>query len=298
MVWRGVETSQLWRLHSFRCPLDVTDENQWKAAIKFAEATFGHLVGGLVGDLCWHFEKLTVACSAWQDVLLNNGWFDRLARLMVHIKSHVWLLIAGIGGEYQHYMVPHDTSKDGIWKHPTADYRKILSVNQDSVYFGIREGAGSMLKNKVAEGKSIINISSDAAFGGNTGFAYVCSRFPRLLRSQTHFSLLPITQTASKWAVRGMSKHAALTLAPFNIRCSSIHPGIISTDIMNDAMGSRSEKEVNRIQDRWNKFHPMGRTGKAEEIAHLVVYLASPESSFTSGEARGWDLAIDYRLAG
>lgn len=57
-----------------------------------------------------------------------------------------------------------------------------MAVNCTGVYFGIREGAGSMLKNKLPEGKSIVNFSSVAGFMGGTPFAYV--RFFRLLKKK------------------------------------------------------------------------------------------------------------------
>lgn len=83
---------------------------------------------------------------------------------------------AGVGGEYSDYMRASSDPTASISKHPTADWRKICSINQDGVYFGIKYGAASMEKNSVAEGKSIINISSGAGFIGGTGIGYTATK--------------------------------------------------------------------------------------------------------------------------
>ena len=93
-------------------------------------------------------------------------------------------------------------------------------MNQHGTYFGIREGAGSMLKNTAKESKSIINLSSTAGFIGGTPFA--CGYFAPSSGTLLTYSH-DTTDTASKWAVRGMTKHASLTLAPHGIRVNSVH---------------------------------------------------------------------------
>jgi 3alpha(or 20beta)-hydroxysteroid dehydrogenase len=113
---------------------------------------------------------------------------------------------------------------------------------------------------KQVGGGSIINISSVAGLKGtSTLFAY----------------------TATKWAVRGMSKSAALELARYKIRVNTIFPGVIDTPMNDDNPPKMNEVLV--------KTTPMRRMGEPAEIAEAVLFLASPKSSFVTGA----DFAID-----
>lgn len=105
---------------------------------------------------------------------------------------------------------------------------------------------------KEARSGSIINLSSIAGLGGAKAFAYA----------------------ATKWAVRGMTKSAALELAPFGVRVNSVHPGLIETQMM-DAFGVPREEIVARV--------PYGRLGDVGEIAKLVLFLISEDSSYCTG---------------
>ena len=100
---------------------------------------------------------------------------------------------------------------------------------------------------------SIINISSIAGLGG---------------------SAMAHAYGATKWAVRGMTKSAALELAPEGVRVNSVHPGIIETPML-DEFGAALPMVTERI--------PMGRTAAAGEVANVVLFLASDESSYCSG---------------
>lgn len=132
-----------------------------------------------------------------------------------------------------------------------ANYRKIIAVNQDSVAFGMRVIVSSMRKGGTG---SIINISSTAGMAGSKdGFAYV----------------------ASKYAVRGMTKAAALDLAQYNIRVNSVHPGIIKTPLLDGL--------TKELLDQMSGKIPLKRIGQPSEISQLVLFLASDESSFSTG---------------
>ena len=136
-------------------------------------------------------------------------------------------------------------------------YDLIYRVNQLGVYLGMRAVIEPM---KQVGGGSIINISSVAGLKGtSTLFAY----------------------TATKWAVRGMSKSAALELARYKIRVNTICPGVVDTPI-NDA-------NPPGMNDVLVKTTPMRRMGVPAEIAEAVLFLASPRSSFVTGA----DFAID-----
>lgn len=125
------------------------------------------------------------------------------------------------------------------------EYHKVIAINQFSVYKGMQ----SVIPSLKANGKgSIVNISSTSGIIGT----------PKAL-----------PYTASKFAVRGMTKSAALELAEDNIRVNSVHPGGIKTKI----------KLFEGVADNT----PLGRVADAGEVSYLVLYLLSDESSFTTG---------------
>lgn len=126
------------------------------------------------------------------------------------------------------------------------EYRLLTDVMQFGVYLGMRAAAPSMRR---GGGGSIINISSTAGMVGYPQtFAY----------------------TAAKWAVRGMTKAAALDLADGKIRVNSIHPGNTDTPMIQG--NDYSVAEV-----------PLKRNASAEEIANLALFLASDESLYITG---------------
>lgn len=146
---------------------------------------------------------------------------------------------------------------------PLADtsldsYRRVIDVNQVGVFLGMRSAIGPM---DAAGGGSIVNISS---IDGMTGS-------PRI-----------ISYIASKWAVRGMTKAAAMELAPRNIRVNSVHPGYIPTRL-GTPDGADSAQVEDLLRGHAERLAPMGRAGTPEEIARLVVFLASDESSYCTG---------------
>lgn len=127
-------------------------------------------------------------------------------------------------------------------------YRQVVEVNQIGVFLGMRAVAPGMTR---GGGGSIVNISSLAGLSGQPGaVAYV----------------------ASKFAVRGMTKVAALELGPAGIRVNSIHPGVIDTPMI---AGVVERFPVRRI--------PAQRVGVPDDVAELALFLASDESSFCSG---------------
>jgi len=137
-------------------------------------------------------------------------------------------------------------------------YQRVIDVNQTGVFLGMRAVVEPMTE---AGGGSIINISSiDGLIGMNNIISYV----------------------ASKWAVRGMTKTAAMELAPRGIRVNSIHPGFIHTSL---AVEDESHLEATHalLDKHTARLAPMGRTGEPEEIARLALFLASDESSYSTG---------------
>ena len=131
-----------------------------------------------------------------------------------------------------------------------ADYRKIVDINQVSVFLGIKAVAPVM---KEAGRGSIINISSmNGLVGGAPGY------------------------TDTKFAVRGLTKAAALQLSPLGIRVNSVHPGVIETPMVTQGDAVETIKE-------FSKHIPMRRMAQPEEVSDLVLFLASDESGYSTG---------------
>lgn len=131
-----------------------------------------------------------------------------------------------------------------------ADYRRILEINQVSVFLGMKAVIPSMKANQQG---SIINISSiNGLVGGAVGY------------------------TDSKFAVRGMTKAAALECAPHGIRVNSIHPGVIATPMI-------MQGDTKDVVEAFAKSIPLRRVAQPEEVSSLVVYLASDDSSYSTG---------------
>lgn len=139
----------------------------------------------------------------------------------------------------------------------TAQFDRHTRVNQLGTFLGMRAVVQAF--GRTGSG-AIVNMSSTVA-----------------LRSAPN----SIAYTATKWAVRGMTKAAALELADKNIRVNSVHPGPIDTDMLN--VRSR-EENLRRVQQV-----PMKRLGTKEEIAALVLFLLSDESRYMTGSEVAMD---------
>ena len=128
---------------------------------------------------------------------------------------------------------------------------EITRVNQRGPLLGMRAVAPVM---RATGGGSIINISSGAGLRG--------------VRNM-------IVYSTTKWAVRGMTKCAALELAPDRIRVNSVHPGIIETPMLKENPAALNQAMV--------RATPIGRIGQPQDIARMVLYLASDAASFITG---------------
>ncbi|HET6952254.1 MAG TPA: glucose 1-dehydrogenase [Acidimicrobiales bacterium] len=179
--------------------LDVTDEDQWAAAVALAEERFGPVT-----------------------VLVNN---------------------AGI----LMFQALHKTSLE--------DFDRVMRVNVHGVFLGMKAVTPPMTR---AGGGSIVNISSTA---GLQGLPYLGA------------------YVASKWAVRGLTKTAAIDLGHKGIRVNSVHPGGIDTPMVAGLSGDAP----------FYKRLPVPRMGSADEAARAVLFLASDEASYIAGA----ELAVD-----
>ena len=134
------------------------------------------------------------------------------------------------------------------------EYERLMRINATGVFLGMRAVAEPM---REARAGSIVNISSVAGMVSATNaFAY----------------------GASKWAVRGMTKTAAVELARAGVRVNSIHPGMIQTEMLDEVIGENDKR-----RDRMIAMVPLGNTAEPRDIANMALFLASDESRYATG---------------
>ncbi len=138
-------------------------------------------------------------------------------------------------------------------------WRRTFEVNVTGPLLGIQA-----LVPLMPVGSSIVNVCSVAALSGHVAAAY----------------------TASKWALRGLSRTASLELGARGIRVNAVMPGLIETPLMESASPAFRGAALAEI--------PLGRTGSVADIAPLMVFLVSDESAYLSGA----EIAVDGGLTG
>jgi len=177
------------------------------------------------------------------DVSSEEGW-EKVVNETLAAHGRIDVLINNAGIFHRAKMVDHSLD----------DFRRIMDINTIGVFLGMRTVAPSMMEH---ESGSIVNISSIAglvAAPGSIGYG------------------------ASKFAVTGMTKTAAIELARFGIRVNSIHPGMIDTEMIHEVVNHDDTR-----LERMAGSTPFRRSADPIEIANLALYLASDESSFSSG---------------
>ncbi|HIM91645.1 MAG TPA: glucose 1-dehydrogenase [Dehalococcoidia bacterium] len=177
------------------------------------------------------------------DVTSEQSWLDAIGAAVAKFgKLDILVNNAGVSA---HGMIEFTTE---------ADWDRVMDVNSKGPFLGTKAAIPEMRK---SGGGSIINISSQLGLVGTE------------MSSPQYQS--------SKGAIRLLTKTTALQYAPDGIRCNSVHPGPVNTDMTADSRGNPENlgKMVGRI--------PMGRYGEPVEIANGVLYLASDESGFVTG---------------
>jgi 3alpha(or 20beta)-hydroxysteroid dehydrogenase len=174
---------------------------------------------------------------------------------------HGWHRAADAAGEFGglHILVNNAgiISRHGLATIPLAAWQRTLDVNLTGAMLGMQVCAPLI---RDSGGGAIVNISSIAGLTAHYDAAY----------------------GASKWALRGLTKIAAIEFVEWGIRVNSIHPGqIMETSFVRDATPGHAESARRTI--------PMGRQGTPRECANLVLFLASDEASFITGA----EIAID-----
>jgi NAD(P)-dependent dehydrogenase (short-subunit alcohol dehydrogenase family) len=136
-------------------------------------------------------------------------------------------------------------------KYPIDGWQKVIDINLSGVFYGLRYQIPAMLE----KGGSIVNIASILGSAG------------------TKFSPAYV---AAKHGVVGLTKAAALEYADKKIRINSVGPGYIKTPLVENSLDADALKALVGL-------HPIGRLGESEEIAELILWLASSKSSFVTG---------------
>ncbi|KXS11112.1 NAD(P)-binding protein [Gonapodya prolifera JEL478] len=187
------------------------------------------------------------------DVTVEEDWERAVAETEATFGAPLDILVnsAGIG-----------TSYAALEDLPYSEWKKMISVNLDGTFLGVKHGIRSMKKNESQSTKSIINISSIEGI--------VAEPFTG------HYN-------ASKGGVRLFTKSAALYCAQAKfpggkIRVNSVHPGYIRTPMVDPYLEAIPGMERALIAK-----HPIGRLGEADDIANSIAFLVSDESSFMTG---------------
>jgi len=136
--------------------------------------------------------------------------------------------------------------------YPIEEWDKVISINLSGVFYGMHYQLPAML---ACGGGNIVNMASILGMVGTKNLcAYV----------------------AAKHGVVGLTKGTALDYADKNIRVNAIGPGYINTPLLTDTLDEATIKALAGL-------HPIGRLGTADEVAELVLWLSSPQSSFVTG---------------
>ena len=184
------------------------------------------------------------------DVTDENQWDSVIQRILeTHGQIDILVNNAGI------------LLEKGVEETSEEEWDRIQDVNSKGVFLGIRAVLPAM---REAGSGSIVNISSVAGLIGSAYAAY----------------------GASKGAVRLLTKSTAVQYGPEGVRCNSVHPGVIETDMTEGMLSDPRTREI-RLKNT-----PLGTFAVAKDVAYAVLYLASDESRYVTGS----ELVIDGGL--
>jgi NAD(P)-dependent dehydrogenase (short-subunit alcohol dehydrogenase family) len=141
--------------------------------------------------------------------------------------------------------------------YPVDSFDRVMAVNARGVFLGMKHCASAM-----GEGGSIVNISSISGIGGGAN---------------------TLAYTASKHAVIGMTKLAAIEFAPRRIRVNAVCPAPTATEMMFGLAREKSPDDLEGFRRTFEQNIPLGRYGEPDEVAAAIAFLASDQASFSTG---------------
>lgn len=190
------------------------------------------------------------------DFIINNGGKALFVRADVSSPGDNEALVAAVLKKYDSLDIAvNNAGISGplgvLGEYPPEGWQKVIEVNLSGVFYGMRYQIPAMEEN----GGSIVNVSSIL---GQVAVKNSCA------------------YVAAKHGLVGLTKAAALEYAEKNIRINCIGPAYIYTPLIKNTLNKKAIEEL-------VKLHPMGRLGESEEVAELILWLASPKSSFATG---------------
>src|ERR671922_2359896 len=197
----------------------------------------------------------------WCD-LSDSEQIQAMVRQVAEHFGHIDILVNNARAIIGRDKVPITELREDVWQH-------FLAINTTAVFLCTKFVGQVMIRQ--GQGGRIINIASDAAKRASAmGAAY----------------------SASKFAVLGLTQASALDLAPYGITVNAVCPGPINTDRLSYWERAKAEEEGipleelrARIVKEAGQAAPLGRIAEAEDVAHLVSFLASEEAAFITGQA-------------
>ncbi len=184
------------------------------------------------------------------DVTLASDWRRAVAAALEHFgRLDIVVNNAGISGAVA-----------SVLEYPEQTFDRVMAVNVRGVFLGIKYGGAAMGE----RGGAIVNIASVSGLSGSRSIA---------------------AYTASKHAVIGLTKVAALDLAPRKIRVNAVCPAPTATQMVADLETTLAPSNPEAVRQRlWDSI-PLGRYGEPGEIAEAVAFLAGPRAAFITGAA-------------
>ena len=219
----GKATAELFAKHGASVVISDIQEAEGKATTENIIANGGKA----------SFIKTDVSRPEEMEALVNFA-------IKTYGKLDIVVNNAGIGGELNPIA---DMSIEG--------WNKVIEVNLNSIFYGMKYQIQAMLKNGSGSIVNIASILGAVGFAGSSAY------------------------TAAKHGVLGISKAAALEYSAHGIRINAVGPGFIETPLLN-ALDAEMKSQLASL-------HPIGRLGTSEEVAELILWLASDKASFVTG---------------
>ena len=196
-------------------------------------------------------ELAAGACAVRADVADAQDW-KRVLSIALEETGRLDLLVnnAGVEGPI--------TSLIG---YPEEDFRRVLDINVVGVFLGMKTCASAL---GASENGSIVNVASVSGLGGQ----------PSILG-----------YVASKHAVIGMTKSAALELAPAGVRVNAVCPSPVETDMIHRLASTLSPNDPELVHRQMREAAPLGRYATAAEVAAAIAFLAGDDAAYLTGVA-------------